>query len=116
MYPKISETAKFNWSIINFPYGKSPQLVDTSGWAVSKSSKDKDAAIKLVQFLSNEKTSKYFTETGLIVPARKDTAKILNNSRNNEKVFLEIIEKSINTPVSKDYNKITDELNKELDL
>ncbi len=116
MYPKISETAKFSWGVINFPYGKAPQACDVSGWAVSKSSKNKDAAIKFVQFLSSEYTSKYFTETGLIVPARKDTAKILNSSSHNEKVFLEVMDKSANTPVSKDYNKITDKLNKELDF
>lgn len=116
MFPKISETANFNWAVINFPYGKSPQSCDVSGWAVSKSSKNKKDAIKFVQFLSSEKISKYFTETGLIVPARKDTAKMLNNSKHNEKLFLEVIEKSENTHVSNDYNKITDKLNKELDL
>ena len=116
MYPKISETAKFNWAVINFPYGNSPQLVDTSGWAISKASKHKDSAIKFIKFMSSKETSKFFTETGLIVPARKDTAQLLNNNSHNEKVFLEVIEKSQKTPVSKDYNKLTDKLNKELDL
>lgn len=116
MYPKISEKADFNWAVINFPQGESPQLVDTSGWAISKSSKHKEAAIKFVQYISSEKTSKYFAETGLIVPARKDTAKLLNNNNHNEKVFLDVIKNSQSTPVSKDYNKFTDKLNKELDL
>lgn len=116
MYPKISETAKFNWAVINFPYGYSPQYADTSGWAVAKNSKNKDSAMKFVQFIAGEKTSKYFAETGLIVPARKDSAKLLNNNKHNEKVFLEVIEKSQSTPVSKDYNKLTDKLNKELNL
>ena len=65
---------------------------------------------------NSKETSKFFTETGLIVPARKDTAQLLNNNSHNEKVFLEVIEKSQKTPVSKDYNKLTDKLNKELDL
>ena len=116
MYPKISEKAKFNWAIINFPFGASPQLVDTSGWAIAKASKHKESAVKFVQFLASKESSEYFAKTGLIVPARKDSAKILNNNKNNEKMFLEVIRKSINTPVSKDYNKITDKLNKELDL
>ena len=116
MYPKISEKADFNWAVINFPYGESPQLLDTSGWAVAKASKHKEAAIKFVQFISSEQTSKYFTDTGLIIPARKSSAKALNNNKHNEKVFLEVIEKSENTPVSKDYNKLTDKLNKKLDL
>jgi len=116
MYPKISETAKFNWAVINFPYGISSQPCDVSGWAISKESKNKAAAIKFVQYMASDKVSKYFTETGLIVPARKDTAKLLNNNRHNEKVFLEVIEKSENTHVSKDYNKLTDRLNKVIDL
>ncbi len=116
MYPKISEKAKFNWAVINFPYGKSPQLCDTSGWAVAKASKNKEAAIKFVQFLADKKSSEYFTQTSLIVPARKDTAKILNNQIHNEKVFLDVIENSSVTPVEKDYGKITDKLNKDLDL
>ena len=116
MFPKICETAKFSWAVINFPYGKASQLVDTSGWAVAKASKNKAAAIKFVQYMASEKTSEYFVKTGLIVPARKDSAKLLNNNKHNEKVFLEVIGKSENTPVSKDYNKLTDKLNKELDL
>ena len=116
MYPKITEKANFNWAVINFPYGDSPQLSDVSGWAVAKSSKNKISAIKFVQFMSGKKASEYFTQTGLIVPARKDSAQILNNSNHNEKIFLKVIEKSVNTPVRKDYNKITDKLNKELDL
>lgn len=116
MYPKISEKADFNWSVINFPYGISPQACDVSGWAVAKTSKNKESAIRFVQYVSGEKTSKYFADTGLIVPARMDSAKVLNNNRHNEKVFLEIIEKSENTSVRKDYNKLTDKLNKELDL
>lgn len=117
MYPKISEKADFNWAIINFPYGTSPQLTDVSGWAVSKSSKNKESAIKFVQFLADENASKYFTQTGLIVPARKTVAQQLNNNnKHNEKIFLEVVQKSCPTPVNKNYNKITDKLNRKLDL
>ena len=116
MYPKISEEAGFNWAVINFPYGENPQLSDTSGWAISKSSKNKEAAVKFVQYLASEKTAKYFTDTGLVVPARKSVAQRLNNYRHNEKVFLDVIKHSTVTPVSKDYNKLSDKLNKRLDL
>lgn len=116
MFPKISENATFKWAVINFPYGESPQLVDTSGWSIAKTSRHKESAIKFVKFLADKKSSEYFAETGLIVPARKDSAKILNNNLHNEKVFLDVIEKAMSTPVSKDYNKLTDKLNKKLDL
>ncbi len=116
MYPKISEKANFNWAVINFPNGEKPQYCDVSGWSVSKKSKQKENAIKFVQFLSSKKTSEYFANTDLIVPARKDIANIVNNNKHNSKVFLEVIDKSVSTPVSKNYNKLTDRLNKELDL
>ena len=113
MYPKIKEKANFNWAVINFPYGKSPQYCDVSGWVISKDSKHKNSALKFVEFLSSEKSSKYFTETGLIVPARIEAAKLLNNNEHNEKVFLNVIKKSQNTPTNKDYKKIIDKINLE---
>lgn len=111
MYPKIKEKANFNWAVINFPYGKSPQYCDVSGWVISKDSKHKNSALKFIEFLSSEKSSKYFTETGLIVPARIETAKLLNNNEHNEKIFLNVIKKSQNTPTNKDYKKIIDNIN-----
>ena len=111
MYPKIKEKADFNWAVINFPYGKTEQYCDVSGWVISKNSKQKDNALKFIQFLSNKKNSKYFTETGLIVPARIETSKILDNDKHNEKVFLDIIKNTQNTPVNKNYKKIVDEIN-----
>jgi len=114
MYPKISEKADFNWAVINFPYGKSKQLIDASGWAVTKKSKNKECAKKFVNFLASEKSSQYFTQTGLIVPARKDCAESLNNNKHNEKIFINTIEKSTKTPVNKNYKKIIDKINKEI--
>ena len=111
MYPKISETAKFNWAVITFPVGEIPIPCDVSGWAVSKNSKHKSSAIKFVQFLSSEESSKYFTETGLIVPARKDTAKLLDTNNHNEKAFLDAIKQSETRVVNKEYKKLTDEIN-----
>jgi len=116
MYPKISETANFNWSVMTFPIGKTPIPCDTSGWAVSKSSKHKESAIKFVKFLSSYESSKYFTETGLIVPARKDTAILLDNNKHNEKAFLNAIKQSETRVVNKDYKRLTDEINMRLNF
>lgn len=117
IYPKINEKADFNWAVINFPYGKTPQLSDVSGWSIAKSSKHKSTAIKFVQYMASEKTSEYFAKTGLVVPANRNTAnKFINKPIHNEKVFCEVIKHSSATPVNKEYYKITDELNKKLDL
>lgn len=110
MYPKISEKANFNWAVINFPYGNASQLCDVSGWVIAKESKHKESAKKFVRYLSSEKVSQYFAQTGLVVPARISSAQSLNNGNHNEHVFLEIIKKTKNTPVCKDYKKIVDEI------
>ena len=111
MYPKIEEKADFNWIVASFPNGKLPQLCDASGWAISKDTKNEDLAFKFIQYLSNEKNIKYFTETGLIVPASKKNAQILNNKKHNEFVFLEVLANSKNIPVSKNYKKLVDKFN-----
>lgn len=111
LYPKIKEQANFNWEIASFPQGKSKTPCDSSGWAISKNSKHKDSAIKFVKYLSGQKGSEYFTKTGLIVPARIESAKVLNTSENNEKVFLEVIKNSKNTFVTKNYKRMVDNFN-----
>lgn len=107
MFPKISEKADFKWAVVPF---FTPVPCDVSGWAVSKSSKHKEAAFRFVEYLSGEEVSRYFTETGLIVPARIDTSKSFSN-KHNESVFLEVIKTSKKTPVNKDYKKLIDEIN-----
>lgn len=114
IYPKIQEKASFNWAIINFPYGKNPQLLDASGWVISKDSKHKDSAKKLIKYLSNENTIKYFVNTGLIVPARIRNSEALKNNEHNEKIFIEILEHSTTTPVNKNYKTITDKINSQI--
>lgn len=106
MYPKIKQEAKFNWDVIVFP-GIVP--LDSSGWAISKESKHKDSAKKFVEYLASEKSSEYFLSTGLIVPARINVAKKID-----EKVFLDSISNSQVLKIDKNYRKKIDKLNKEL--
>ena len=116
MYPKIQETAKFNWAVINFPYGESAQLSDSSGWAIAKESKNKENAIKFLKYISSKESQKRFAQTGLIVPANIEASKVLNNANQNEKVFLDVIKHSKSTPVNKDYKKIIDRINRDLNI
>lgn len=111
MFPIISEKANFNWSIIAFPQGLNEQICDSSGWAISKYSKNKDLAIKFIKHLSSEESAEYFTKSGLIIPARIEASKVLNNNSHNEKVFLEIIKYSKKAKIPKDYKKIVDKFN-----
>lgn len=120
LVPKFRETVKFDWDIIPFPSSKnSKTLTDASGWAISKSSKNKDEAIKFVKFLSSDEVSKLFAETGLITPANRSIAYseaflAPNKKPYNSKVFLDILENSKPTPVNSNYSKIIDEVTKNI--
>lgn len=116
LVPKYRQDAKFNWNVINFPAGDKGSIVplDASGWAISKNSKHKKEAQKLIEYLSSKKSIEKFSKSGLIVPARIDVAKgefsQSENSPPNPKVFLDIIKSSKPTPVSINYSEIIDDI------
>ena len=117
LYPKISEKANFNWVVVNFPYGEKGVPADVSGWAISKSSKHKEASYKFVKYLASKKSSEYFAETGLIVPAEIEASKlILKNNKHNESVFLDVVQHSTGHTVNKKYKETEDFVNKSLEL
>lgn len=104
MYPKIKDSADFDWDVIPF-CGIVP--LDASGWAIYKDSKHKEQAERFLQFLSSQKSIEYFNATGLIVPARNDV-EIENLA------FKKSVENSKPLAYTKDYKKIADRLNKKL--
>lgn len=117
LVPKYRTDAKFDWNVINFPSGDKGSIVplDASGWAISKNSKHKKEALRLINYLASKESIEKFTQSGLIVPARVDVAKgkflqDKNLPPKNEKVFLYIIKTAKNTPVSIKYNEIQDDL------
>lgn len=106
LYPKISETAKFEYGIVTFP---GLVTADASGWAISRYSKHKKEAVKFVRYLSSKESIDYFTESGLIVPARIDSSKLIK-----EQAFIDAIKKSVPNNVDKNFSKKRDELNKKI--
>lgn len=122
LVPKYREEAKFDWDIAPFPAGTSGSVVniDSSGYAISKNSKHKKEALKFIEFISSKASLDTLTKSGLIVPARKDSAYskgFLDTSLKpkNAQVFLDIIETGKSTPVNGNYQKITDKLNTALE-
>lgn len=120
--PKYRKDIKFKWNIAKFPRGKAGSIVDcdTSGWAISKSSKHPQDAWKLIKFLAGKNSIENFTKSGLIVPARIDAANSdifldKNMPPENAKIFTEIIPDSLPTPVTENYQEITDEVNASLE-
>lgn len=125
LVPKYRQDAKFEWNVINFPKGEKGSIVplDSSGWAIAKSSKNKIEAQKLIDYLSSNESIEKITQSGLIVPARKDVAQKLFLKKNNElhlppkdeNVFIDIIKSAKPTPVSKNYSEVQDNVKKRLD-
>lgn len=121
LVPKYREEADFDWDVVAFPRGEAGSVVpmDASGWAIAKSSEHKISARKLVDYLSSKSSIEKFTQSGLIVPARKDVAESIyfldNQKPRNVRVFLNAIETSKPTPVSVDYKEILDNLKGELE-
>ncbi|MBQ9246381.1 sugar ABC transporter substrate-binding protein [bacterium] len=119
MVPKFRETINFDWDIIDFPASSNNKVyIDSSGWAISKKSKNKKAAILFIKYLSSKNTIDKFTKSGLIIPARKDSAysQIFLNSTekpHNSIIFLNMLEYAKPTPVIKNYNSVNDILKEE---
>ena len=117
LVPKYREEATFRWDVVTFPKGSKGSIVslDASGWAVSKNSKHKDEAHKLVNYLSSKENSEKITKSGLIVPARND----VQNSKyffdgqapKNVQAFLDAAKTAKPTPVPVNYSEIIDNLN-----
>lgn len=118
LVPKYRETAQFDWDVAPFPKGTKGSIVplDASGWAISSKSKHKKEAMQLVKYLSSKESLQKFSKSGLIVPARIDSANskaFLDGSNpQNAEVFLDIIETSKPTPVNPNYYEILDDTNK----
>lgn len=113
LVPKYRADAKFDWDCVKFPTkSNGTVLMDTSGWAISKNSKNKDIAIEFVKFISNLESSKQFAKSGLIMPARIDSAnsEAFKDGKKplNYNAFIESAKISRPTPVTKNYNEILD--------
>ena len=87
-------------------------LVKSASATISSSSRNPDAAFKLVKYLSSKDTIEKFTRSGLIVPARVDVAEsksFLDGAKPySSRVFLDVIKTSKPTPVSVEYRVILD--------
>lgn len=122
LVPKYREDADFDWDIAPFPQGLCGSVVniDSSGYALSKSSLHKKEALKFIEFISSRESLETLTKSGLIVPARKDSANsdsFLNKNYKPEHAhyFIDAIETGKATPVNAYYQKITDRLNSALE-
>lgn len=122
LVPKYRQEAKFDWDIVPFPNGTKGSVVniDSSGYALAKSSRHKNEALKFINYISSKESLSELAKSGLIVPARKDVAYSDEFLDKNQKpasaqVFVDVIESGKVTPVNENYQKITDKLNTALE-
>ena len=112
MVPKFRQVIDFNWDVIEFPSTKTNKIyIDASGFAISKNSKHKNEAVKFIKYITSKQSADKITQSGLITPARIDTAEefILNDKKpKSAKIFLTMINNTKPTPVNENYSKIND--------
>lgn len=112
--PTYKTTIKFKWNVAPFPKMKKGSIVDVdaSGWCISKSSKNKENAWKLVRFLASQDSIKDFSASGLIVPSRIDVSRAFINEKTpqNSKAFIDIIGNGRPTKTTPNWNEISTEI------
>ncbi|MBD5401687.1 sugar ABC transporter substrate-binding protein [bacterium] len=112
LVPKFREEAKFDWDVVSFPKGVVP--LDSSGWAIAKSSKHKKESIRLIQYLASDSSAEKFAQSGLIVPARIQASKskyFLDDQKpSNAKIFISIINSAVPTSVTVNFREVLDDL------
>ena len=118
LVPKYRTEADFDWDVVSFPKGSAGSIVniDASGYALAKNSKHKKEALRFIEFITSNESLSALTRSGLIIPARKDTAYsdiFLDKTQKpvSSEVFLKTIKTGKVTPVNENYQKINDILN-----
>lgn len=122
LVPKYREQANFDWDIARFPTGTNGSVmnIDASGYAVSKSTKHQREALRFVDFMSSKSAIDTLSQSGLIVPALKESANsesflAPDKKPKNAKIFIETAENGISAPVNENYQVLVDNLNKTLE-
>jgi ABC-type glycerol-3-phosphate transport system substrate-binding protein len=105
----------FDWDITNFPMSNSDTAVRAyptggSGYAVIKSSKNKEAAWKLVTYLAGVEGQKMIAGTGLSQPAMKKIAEspafLDGQAPKNKKILLDAVNYVRYTPLMPEWEEI----------
>jgi multiple sugar transport system substrate-binding protein len=116
----FSEIENFEWGIAPLPQGKRQVApVNGLGNAVYAKAKNKDAAWRLVKFLSSETYQKQLAKSGTSIPALKSVAyspAYLDDNPPNKKIFLKQIENGRTLPFTPGFARWEDAIRKQLEL
>ncbi|MEB3205937.1 MAG: sugar ABC transporter substrate-binding protein [Vampirovibrionales bacterium] len=121
--PVLREKARFRWTITPFPQGPhgSRVGVDSAGYAVSAHTRHPKEALALARFLTSPEAMAAFSESGLIMPARKRLKRVNNAEGKHDtpsaidKPFIEALETGMATQSGARWHRLSDALNQELE-
>ena len=116
--PFLREKAPFQWDVAPLPVGPggySRTGIDASGYAIASSTRHPEESYELIAFLESQPALTTVTQSGLIVPARKDVAEspvFLDNrlAPAHSRVFLDALEYGVPTRTSPRWNEISEVL------
>lgn len=109
-----NEAVDFTWDTTLFPTGEAGSVVDAdgSGWGISSSSDNPDAAWEFIEFISSPEAMTRWTEAGIIIPARRsvgitESFAIPNSPPENDLAFIEANETAIPTETFEGWGEFT---------
>ena len=109
-----SEGADFNWDVAPFPQGPAGSIVDVdgSGWGISSTSDNPDAAWDFIQYVSSAEAQAQWTEAGIIIPSRRSVGETdafitPDVAPANDSVFIDVNETAIPTETFEGWGEFT---------
>lgn len=116
--PVLREQAKFRWDVAPLPIGPSGQSrvgIDASGYAISAKTAHPRESMALLRFLLSRNAIAAVTQSGLIVPARRDVAEsnlylAPGQAPAHGRVFLDAITDGVPTHTPPRWNELIEEL------
>jgi len=111
--PMFRQSKELKWDVVQAPHvpGVSRAVVGgSSGYGIISKSQHKDAAWKLIAFLSSPEGQSQFAATGLIQPARKKVAEssafLDGKDPQNKKFLLSAVDYAVDDPMSTNWREV----------
>ncbi len=119
LLPAFASSPQLRWDVAGLPQNKARvNVAGGSAYVISSRSRHKEAAWTFLKWLSSPKGQAIFTETGVVVPARRTVGKadifLKQRPPHQAAVFLSETELGRSNPMFKGVQDISDRLNQAL--
>ncbi len=116
--PSLRKKATFQWDVAPLPKGPSGSItgLDSSGYAMASKTQHPNESWALIEYRSSFEVMSRLTESGLMIPARKDVAESAiflapEQLPRNSRVFLDVIPQGVPTRSHPRWNELSEEIN-----